>query len=175
MLAKRRNAAICSWYCNNIRNRRCKSAWLRGAWGTPESRNRVGTTGGSDTGWDVGVVFELVHVLVLVAVFELVRVDLAGYWLFLSLEAYWLWLDLKVYYLFSNLEAYWLFSSLEAYCLGHELFHGILSRSRLEIRPRTQAKTLLRRRLPQRPWGFEEHLDLERGWTRHYLSPLGTL
>ena len=166
----RRPAAICSWYCNNIRNRRCTSAWLRGAWGKPESRNRVGTTGESDTGWDVGVVFELV--LVLVAVFG---VDPAGYWLFLSLEAYWLWLDLKVYYLFSNLEAYWLFSSLEAYCLGHELFHGILSRSRFEIRPRTRAKTLLHRRLPQRPWGFKEDLDLERGWTRHYLSPPGTL
>ena len=142
----------------------------------PESRNRVRTTGGSETGWDIGVIFELVLVLVLilVAVFELVGVDLVGYWLFLSLEAYWLWMDLEVYYLFSNLEAYWLFSSLEAYCLCHDLFLGILSRSRFEIRPRTRAKILLRRRLPQHPWGFEEDLDLERGWMQCCLPPRGT-
>ena len=136
--------------------------------GKPESRNRVGTTGGSETGWDIGVVFELVLVLVLVAVFELVGVDLVGYWFFLDLEAYWLWLSLEVY---------WLCPNLEAYCLYDDLFLRILSRRRFEIRPRTRAKTLLlRRHLSQRLWGFEKDLDLdlERGWTRRCLPPRGT-
>ena len=125
--------------------------------GTPEWRNRVGTMGGSETGWDVGVIFELVLVLVRVAVFELVGVDLAGYWF---------WRDLEAYYLFSN---------LEAYCLYHDLFLGILSRRCCETQSRTRAKTLLHRRLPQHPWGFEEDRDLERGWTRRCLPPPGTL